>query len=178
MLDALNALVAPAAMERFTLLINHVLASEPAAGARLKPHAGRFIGLHLRGWPTVLPRPPALAFRITPAGLVEWCGAEPSADTDLHVVLDAANPALTALRWLSGKQPAMDIEGDAALAADVHWLADNLRWDLADDLERLFGPAVAQQVARVGSLLAQALRGAARAGEALASRMMPPAAPR
>jgi ubiquinone biosynthesis protein UbiJ len=152
-----------------------VLASEPAAGARLKPHAGRCIGLHLRDWPALLPAPPSLVFRVTPAGLMEWCGNEPPAQTDLHVSLDASNPALMALRWLSGQQPAMEIEGDAGLATDVHWLADNLRWDIADDLERVFGPAVAQQLSRFGRLFAEALRAAARLGGDLASRVVPPA---
>lgn len=163
-------------MERFTLLINHVLSGESAATARLKPHAGRCIALHLHAWPAVLPPPPAMAFRVTPAGLMEWCGAEPAVPTDLHVTVDASNPALLALGWLSGRSPAMDIVGDAALAADVHWLADNLRWDIADDLERLFGPVPARELARAGGLLAEALRRAARLGGDIASRVRPAAA--
>lgn len=173
MLDALHALVAPAAMERFTLVLNHVLSGEPAATARLKRHAGRCIGLHLSQWPALLPVPPAMVFRVTPAGLLEWAGAEPPADTDLHVTLDASNPALLAMRWLSGQQPAMEIVGDAALASDVHWLADNLRWDVADDLERLFGPVVARELSRLGSLIAGTFRRAAQAGAGFASRAAP-----
>jgi ubiquinone biosynthesis protein UbiJ len=168
MLDALHALVAPAAMERFTLLLNHVLNGEAAATARLKPHAGRCIGLHLSHWPALLPAPPAMVFRVTPAGLLEWAGAEPP-PTDLHVTLNASNPALLAMRWLSGEPPAMEIVGDAALASDVHWLADHLRWDVADDLERLFGPAVARELSRLGALVAGALRRAAQAGAGFAS---------
>lgn len=170
MFDALHALVAPAAMERFTLLLNHVLGGEPAAMARLKPHAGRCIGLHLSQWPSLLPALPAMVFRVTPAGLLEWAGGEPPTETDLHVTLDASNPALLALRWLSGQAPAMEIVGDAALASDVHWLADHLRWDIADDLERLFGPAVAQELSRLGAMVAGALRRAAQAGAGLAAR--------
>lgn len=169
MLDALHALVAPAAMERFTLLLNHVLNGEPAATARLKPHAGRCIGLHLSQWPALLPAPPSMVFRVTPAGLLEWCGTEPPPQTDLQVTLDASNPALMAMRWLSGQQPAMEIVGDGALASDVHWLADHLRWDIADDLERLFGPAVARELSRLGALVAGALRRAAQAGAGFAS---------
>lgn len=164
-------------MERFTLVVNHVLSSEPAAHARLKRHAGRCIGLHLDAWPALLPAPPMLVFRITPAGLMEWSGEHAPADTDLHVTLDASNPALLALRWVSGQQPEMEIVGDAALAADVHWLADNLRWDVADDLERLFGPVAARELSRAGALVAGALRRAAQAGAGLASRW-PGAAPR
>jgi len=170
MFEAFQALVAPAAMERLTLVLNHVIASEPAAVQRLVPHAGRCIGLHLEHWPGLLPPPPPLAFRITPAGLLEWCGAQAPADPDLYVAIDAANPALLALRWAAGEAPAMDIRGDAAFAADVHWLADNLRWDAEADLERVFGPAVAHQLARFGGGLASALRRVVKAGGELAAR--------
>lgn len=171
MLDAIHALVAPAAMERLTLLLNHVLGAEAAATARLKPHAGRCIGLQLSQWPGLLPAPPALVFNVTPAGLLEWAGLEPATVPDLRVRMDASNPALLGMRWMSGQPPAMEIEGDAALAADVHWLADNLRWDIADDLERLFGPAVAQQIARAGRGVDAALRAALQAGAGFASRV-------
>ena len=55
MLNTLKALAAPAVMQRITLLLNHVLASELAATHRLKSHAGRRIALRLDGWPA-LPR--------------------------------------------------------------------------------------------------------------------------
>ena len=67
MLHALNALLADAALERLTLLVNHVLASEPVATQRLVAHAGRSIQLHFDGWPRVLPPLPTTAFRVTPA---------------------------------------------------------------------------------------------------------------
>lgn len=173
MLEALNALIAPAAMERLTLVINHVLGSEAVATQRLRAHAGRCIGLQLRQWPAVLPAPPTLAFRITPAGLVEWL-PEGAAAPDLHVGLDASNPAALAFRFLAGEPPPMEIQGDAALAGDVHWLADNLRWDVAADLERLFGPAVARELSRFGGALMQALRRAVQAGGDLAQRFRTP----
>ncbi|MFY9509385.1 MAG: hypothetical protein WAQ05_00240, partial [Rubrivivax sp.] len=91
MLQTLNSLLAPAAMERLTLVLNHVLASETVATERLKPHAGRSIELALAGWPALLPAPPALAFRITPAGLLEWCGPERTAGADLGLRLDDSN---------------------------------------------------------------------------------------
>jgi len=90
----------PAAMERLTLVVNHVLASEPAASERLRGHAGRCIAFQLRDWPSVLPAPPALAFTVTPAGLLEWCGQEMPA-ADLHVAVAADNPALLALGVLA-----------------------------------------------------------------------------
>ena len=169
MLHNLNALLAPALMDRLVLVVNHVLSAEPAAVQRLKAHQGRVLRLDLLQLPRLLPAPPPLAFQITPAGLVEWC-REP-VDADLRVRLEAANPALLALQALTGQMPALAIEGDVQLAADVDWLLKNLRWDVADDLERLFGPTVAHELHRLGSSLARAMRNAMQlAGARLRSR--------
>ena len=158
MLQNLNALWAPALMDRLVLVVNHVLAAEPAAVQRLMPHRGRVLRLDLLQLPRLLPAPPPLAFVITPAGLVEWC-REP-ADADLRVRLDVANPAALAFQAVTGNMPPLVIEGDAQLATDVDWLLKNLRWDVADDLEKRFGPTVAQQLHRLGAGLARAMRGA------------------
>jgi ubiquinone biosynthesis protein UbiJ len=170
MLHALNSLLVPALVQRMVLVVNHVIAAEPAAQQRLLPHAGRVLRLELAQWPALLPRLPALAMRITPAGLLEW--AEDLADTgaaDLHVVVNAANPAALALKALSGEPPALDIRGDAQLATDLDWLVKHLRWDVAADLERLFGPAVAHELHRLGRALARGLQAAV----AQASRLAP-----
>ncbi len=168
MLHNLQALMAPALMERLTLVVNHVLSAETIAMQRLTPHAGKRMQLVLEGWPRLLPALPALAFCVTPAGLVEW--APDDGPADLRAALDASNPAALALRGLSGQAPLLRIEGDAALAADVDWLLHNLRWDVADDLERLFGPAVAQELQRLGSGLAGSLRAAAQGLGSAAAR--------
>ena len=96
MLPNLNALLAPALMDRLVLVVNHVLSAEPAAVERLKPHRGRVLRLDLLQVPRLLPTPPPLAFMITPAGLVEWCRS--AVDADLWVRLEAANPAALAFR--------------------------------------------------------------------------------
>ena len=170
MLHSLQSLLAPALAERLTLVLNHVLAAEDAATSRLRPHAGRSLVLTLREWPSLLPPPPVLAWRITPAGLLEWCGPEGAAMPDLAVAVNAANPALL-LALAGGTPPTVQIEGDAQLAADVNWLLHNLRWDAAADLERLFGPTVGQPLYRVGSMLASALRSALQTAAGLGERV-------
>jgi ubiquinone biosynthesis accessory factor UbiJ len=170
MLHTLNALLAPALMERLALVVNHVLAGEPAATERLRPHAGRLLQLDLTGWPSLLPPPPLLAFRITPAGLVEWCNDGAAAVPDLLATVDASNPALLALRAMGGERPAVDIRGDSQLATDVDWLLKNLRWDVAADLERFFGPVVAHQLHKLGSMLSQGLRAGLEKAGGLAGR--------
>ena len=177
MLQSLSALLAPAIAERLTLVINHVLSAESVATERLKPHAGRSLALVVTGWPALLPPPPVLAWRVTPAGMLEWCGPEPLPAPDLALRLHAANPALLLARMLAGEVPAVQIDGDAQLAGDVNWLLLNLRWDVAADLERIFPPLVAQQIHRFGSVLATALRNAlslaSRGAAGLGERLRP-----
>lgn len=177
MLDALSNLLAPPVLERLTLVLNHVLRAEPAAMDRLRPHAGRALSLQLTGWPALLPPPPALAWRVTPAGLMEWCGSSVAAGAagpsppaaDLRITVDARNPAGLLARALAGERPTVQIEGDAVFAADIGWLLQNLRWDVAADLERLFGPVLAHQLHQVGRALARGLRAALDAAAAASS---------
>lgn len=170
MLSNLQALMVPPVIERLVLLINHVLQSEPAAMARLAPHAGRIIAVEVMRWPSLLPSPPPLHVRITPPGLLEWCGVAERPAPDLSVQIDASNPALLAMSTLAGDPPRLEIAGDAALATDVQWLVDHVRWDVEADLDRLFGPLVARQLGRLGSALAAGLRTLARGATELAAR--------
>ena len=170
MLNAITSSLGTAAMERITLLLNHVIAAETVATERLKPHAGRHVQLVWTGWPSLLPAPPVVAFAVTPAGLLEWAGTEPPAAPELRVSLDASNPARLAGMWLAGERPSVNIEGDSAFAADVSWLIDNLRWEVGDDLARFVGPVAAQALARIGRLFAQGLREALRLASSLAAR--------
>jgi ubiquinone biosynthesis protein UbiJ len=162
-LHDLHEMVAPALMERLTLLTNHVLWREPAALDRLRPHAGRVLQVQVEDWPALLPPWPRLAFRVSPAGLLEWCGPqEDPLQADLRVRIATPNPARTALALVSGRAQAMQVEGDAEFAAAVQWLADNLRWDLADELHRLLGPGPAQALATLAAGARQALSSLAR----------------
>lgn len=166
MRDALLALAGPAVLDRLVLLVNHVLSAEPGAAERLKAHAGRQMEIAVATLPPVigslLPPPPPVRLTITPAGLLERAddaaGVPGASAPALKVALDGAAP----LRWLqalrAGGRPPMEIQGDVGLAADVSWLADHVRWDIADDLARLVGDLPAQQLARVGEGLKAALQ--------------------
>jgi ubiquinone biosynthesis protein UbiJ len=173
MLHALHELLAPAAMERLTLVVNHVLGSESAATARLRSHAGRSIVVLPQGWPGLLPPLPALAFRVTPAGLLEWCGLHGVDAPDLSLRLDTSNPARLALQMLAGETPPVQVEGDAQFAGDINWLLQNLRWDVAADLERAFGPGPAQTLHRSGAWLGRGLKAALAQASAAAERLRP-----
>ena len=170
MLDSFNSLVSGAAVERATLVINHVLAGEPMAMQRLKPHVGRCVRLQFEGWPGVLPPLPSIAFRVTPAGLLEWCGPELRAEADLRVSIDASNPALAMVQAMTGQRPKIEVAGDAAFATDLNWLFDNLRWDIQDDLARIVGQVPARELTRLGGGIAQALRSSVQMLGALVRR--------
>lgn len=165
MLQDWSQLFAPAVQDRICLLLNHVIGREAAATARLAPHAGRAVLVHLRGWPALLPPAPDLVLSITRAGLLERLDAAP-ADA-LRIELDAANPALLALGSLTGERPQVSVQGDAALAGDISWLMDNLRWDIEDDLAQLVGSMPAHQLARWGRAAAQGLATLARGAAGL-----------
>jgi ubiquinone biosynthesis accessory factor UbiJ len=170
MFHTIQSTLANEALGRATLLVNHVLASEPVAGQRLRAHVGRSVRLQVNGWPAWLPPLPALAFRITPAALVEWCGEQAPEPVDLQISVDASNPAKTLMQTLAGERLRVDVAGDAAFATDVNWLFDNLRWDIEDDLSKIVGPVPAREMARLGRAVAAGLRDAVNTVGAMAAR--------
>jgi ubiquinone biosynthesis protein UbiJ len=147
-----------------------VVSRESAAVERLRPHAGRIVHVEPHGAPPWLPALPPLTLLVTPAGLFER-GDEPlpGEPIDLHLRIDVARPERVLAALATGERPSVSIDGDAALAADINWLADNLRWDVEADLATAIGPVAAHQIGRVGRALAAALRGWV-AGDGAAAR--------
>lgn len=134
--------------QRLVLLLNHVLMQEKEAMNRLARKKGSVI--HLR-WGAF-----ALDLLLTPAGLTDRAPAGRTPDLTLTVALQA--PWEMAQTWLEGKAPAVKIEGDVQLAAEVGWLADNLRWDIEEDLSRIVGDVPAHAIAEAGQRVLAALR--------------------
>jgi ubiquinone biosynthesis accessory factor UbiJ len=158
-LPSLSPLLAPALQDRLVLLINHVLSREPIAARRLQPLAGRGLVVHLARWPALLPVAPDLILGVTPAGLFERLDAPPAGTGGLRIEIDASNPAKLALGAFSGEAPGVGVQGDAAFAGEMHWLMDNLRWDIEDDLAGIVGPLPARQLANFGRTLRRSLSG-------------------
>lgn len=144
---------------RVVLLLNHVLMQEPEAQRRLARKKGSVIQIR---WGLLL-----LPLRITPAGLADR--AAPDARADLVLSLSSQPPWQLVRQLASGHKPSVQIEGDVQLAAEVAWLADNLRWDLEEDLARLVGDAAAHSLIDAGRKCLSVLK-AALAG-------VPPGAP-
>lgn len=157
MLEPLTTLLGPAVLDRLTLAVNHVLAAEPAATTRLQAHAGQTVALVFENGPPLLPAPPPAVWQITPAGLLEVSQAD-SASAGLRLGVDAGNPMRLAAQWLAGDRSGMSVQGDVQLAATAAWLMDNLRWDVEDDLARVFGDGPGRQLAVVLRRIGEGLR--------------------
>ncbi len=145
---------------RLVLLLNHVLMQEPEAQARLARKKGSVV--HVR-WGVFL-----LPLVVTPAGLTDRAGAERA--PDLVLSLEGQPPWDVARQVLAGHRPAVQIEGDVQLAAELAWLADNLRWDVEEDLARLLGDVAAHSLAEAGRKLLAAVRAALAAAPAMTAR--------
>ena len=108
MLQTVRDVLVPAALQRATLLANHVLSAEPAAMQRLATHSGKRLRVELTEWPALLPAPPVVLLQITPAGMLEWVGAEAGTPgdpaPDLTLRMAASNPALMMVRLAAGEQ--------------------------------------------------------------------------
>ena len=173
-LTALGELFLPAATSRFILLANHVLSASPPATERLRAHAGRLLRLETQGWSLPFPPPPPLSLRISPAGLLEAPMPTPEGQeapgADLILCVDMSRPLDNARRIAVGELPALQIEGDVVLAADVNWVIANVRWDIGADLERVFGSSLADGVLRAGERLATGARAVAQSAADLLRR--------
>ena len=134
--------------QRAVLFINHVLMQEPEAMERMRRQKGRVALVQWRAY--------SMALLVTPAGLFNV--APEGVSPDLRLEVTELSPLALAQSALRGDKPAIRIEGDVQLAAEINWLVDHVRWDVEEDLARLMGDAPAHQVAQVARRAAQALR--------------------
>jgi len=136
------------AQRRVVLLLNHVLMQEPEAMVRLARQKGRVVLFHWRQFHFKL--------LLTPAGLLDLAGPEEAADLTLAVTEES--PAALVQSTLAGAKPAVRIEGDVQLAAEVNWLVDHVRWDVEEDLARIIGDAPAHALGQAARRLGETVR--------------------
>ncbi len=134
---------------RIVLLLNHVLMQEPQAVARLVRQKGRVVLMQWR----------SLTFRVvvSPAGLLDLAAQD--SDADLVLELTKESPLTVAQDLMRGEKPAVRIEGDVQLAAEVSWLIDHVRWDIEEDLARVVGDAAASALVQAARSTALAVQG-------------------
>ncbi|MDM0076781.1 hypothetical protein QTH90_20400 [Variovorax sp. J2P1-59] len=133
---------------RTVLFLNHVLQQEPEAQQRLMRQQGRVVQFE---WRFV-----TMKFVATPAGLLDL--APEGATAELTLTVTEESPFGLARAAFRGEKPAVRIEGDVQLAAEVNWLVDHVRWDVEDDLARAIGDVPAHTIATGARRVVEALR--------------------
>jgi ubiquinone biosynthesis protein UbiJ len=133
---------------RLVLLLNHVLMREKEAMARLVRQKGRSA---LIRWRQI-----ELFFVVTPAGLLDL--ASPDAAPDLTLAITEDSPLAVAQALIAGNKPAIRVEGDVQLAAEVNWLVDHVRWDIEEDLARILGDVPAHTLGQAARTAVMGLR--------------------
>ena len=138
--------------QRLVLFLNHVLMAEKEAQDRLRRKKGNVIEIR---WGIF-----AIDLLITPAGLFDraFVNADTPSKADLLVSI-AVDSTLTVVQsLLAGKAPLVKIEGDVQLAAELAWLAENLRWDVEEDLSRILGDIPAHALVDAGRRILAGLK--------------------
>lgn len=124
--------------------LNHLLRANGWARDSLKPHAGKTVCVRC---------PPfSVSLRVVDSGEVTPAAAGAVPDATLSVT-----PGLL-LRMAAQDDNAwrdIAIDGDTAMAGAVHHLWRHLRWDVEEDLSRLFGDVAAHRMTGSAQAMAQ-----------------------
>ena len=145
---------------RIVLVLNHVLQQHPQAQQRLREQQDKVLLAQWQQW--------SLRLQVTPAGL--FALADETRSPHLTVQAEDAGTLQLARQAMWGQRPETHISGDAELAALVHWLTANVRWDGEADLARLIGPETARHATGVLRHVRQALQDFVDAMMPLAAR--------
>jgi ubiquinone biosynthesis protein UbiJ len=124
--------------------LNHLLRANSWARESLKPYAGKTVSVRCL--------PFAASLRIIDSGEVTPASAGTTPDAILTIT-----PALL-LRMATRDDTAwrdINVEGDTALASAVNHLWRHLRWDVEEDLSRVFGDVAAHRMTGSAQSMAQ-----------------------
>ena len=125
-----------------TAFINHLLRSASWARDALRRHAGKTARFEVF--------PFAVALTVLESGEVAAAGANavPAATVRLGPGLMLRLAARDESAWRE-----IDIAGDTDFASAIHHVTRNLRWDVEEDLSRVFGDIAAHRMAETGRTL-------------------------
>ncbi len=124
---------------RLLALMNHILIHEPQACTRLLSQRGKVIQVK---W-----RERVVNLEVTAAGLLDRSARVTYANLIFHIKTDS--PMQIIKSFFLGLNPDIHIEGDVELAGDVNWVIENIRWDIEDDISRIFGDELAYSITQV-----------------------------
>jgi ubiquinone biosynthesis accessory factor UbiJ len=139
--------------------LNLLLKREAWARGKLAPFAGEVVELRA-------PPLPGVRFTIRATGYVD----EPAAGSEPTLTLTAKPEIFAALsKGEEHLMRAVDISGNASLASEILALVRYLRWDIEEDLSRVFGDVIAHRMVGTARQLAA---WQAEAGRRLAENLM------
>lgn len=127
--------------------INHLLAGEAWAQRKLSAHSGKTACID-----TGLM---AMRFKVTADGMLE--GASPDAPANVTIRVKLSDLPLIA----QNREHAFSyvkVEGDADFANTISQLAQNLRWEAAEDLSHLVGDIAATRIVSGAKSLSEHIR--------------------
>ena len=124
--------------------INRLLRQNSWAAQRLQPHAGKIVRAECF--------PLTLLIGINDAG--EAIAASPDIAADVTIRLTPGHMLRLAARDATVWN-AIVVDGDPQLAAALNAIARNLRWDIEEDLSRVFGDIAAHRMVETGRKLDQ-----------------------
>lgn len=133
---------------RIVLLLNHVLMQESEATARLMRQRGQVMQVQWRAF--------SLKLEATPAGLLDLAALD--AKPDLVLTVQNESPVSLVQHAIRGEKPAVRIEGDVQLAAEVNWLLEHVQWDMEEDLARIIGDVPAHTMSQMTLAVMSGLR--------------------
>src|SRR5262245_13717143 len=107
---------------------NHLLRAAAWARAELKAHAGKTVRVELF--------PAGFSLTVLESGEVSPAAADAIAAVTLRLT---PGPALRLAARDESAWREVDATGDTDFAATINLLARNLRWDIEEDLSRVFG---------------------------------------
>lgn len=122
--------------------LNHLLRSNSWAPERLKPYAGKTARLECA--------PLSLLLTVLDSGEVAAAAAAVTPDITIRLT-----PGLM-LRVLARDETVwneIEVHGDTEFATVINHIFRNLRWDIEEDLSRLFGDIAAHRMVRTGRTL-------------------------
>lgn len=129
----------------FILFVNHLLAREPWAAARLQKHAGKTACVDIELV--------QLRVKVGADGLLQ--AADDKSETNPDQVTLRIKPADLPLIAQNRERAVsyVKIEGDADFANTLSQLSQDLRWEAEEDLSMLFGDAASVRMVATGNSL-------------------------
>jgi ubiquinone biosynthesis protein UbiJ len=126
----------------FILFVNHLLAQEPWAAARLQKHAGKTACIDIELF--------QMRVKVGADGLLQ--AAEDRIETNADQVILRIKPADLPLIAQNRERAVsyVKIEGDADFANTLSQLSQDLRWEAEEDLSKLFGDVAAVRMVATG----------------------------